>query len=169
MKSCAALGPLLVRTAGGNINLGEMGGAVTAETGGGNIRIGVAHGPVVASTALGNIELWKLAQGAEAHTGMGRITAEFIGDRKSMQQSELVTSMGDIVVYFAGTVPGNLHAVTGTSPTRHIISDFPELKISNGIAEYGPRSIVADGAIHGGGPSIEVRTMIGQIELRNVR
>jgi hypothetical protein len=163
------MGPLLVRTAGGNINLGEMGGAVTAETGGGNIRIGVAHGPVVASTALGNIELWKLAQGADAHTGMGRITAEFVGDRSSMRESQLVTSTGDIVVYFAGTVPGNLHAVTGISPTGHILSDFPELKISKGIVGYGPRSIVADGAIHGGGPTIEVRTMVGQIELRKAQ
>jgi DUF4097 and DUF4098 domain-containing protein YvlB len=163
------LGSLLVRTAGGNINLGEMGGAVTAETGGGNIRIGVAHGGVVASTALGNIELWKLSQGADAHTGMGRITAEFIGDRASMRDSELVTSTGDIRVYFADSVPGNLHAVTGTSPTRQILSEFPELKISNGNSNYGPRSIAAVGAIHGGGPPIEVRTMAGQIELRNVR
>ncbi len=162
-------GALVVRTAGGNINLGEMGGAVRAETGGGSIRIGVAHGPVLASTALGDIELWKLAQGAKAHTGMGRISAEFIGDRKSMQDSELVTSMGDILVYFAGTVPGTLHAVTGSCPAKHIVSDFPELKITNGIAGYGPRSIVADGAIHGGGPSIDVRTLVGQIELRNIR
>ena len=79
---------------------------MTAETGGGNIRIGVAHGAVVASTAMGNIELWKLSQGAEAHTGMGRITAEFVGDRNSMRDSELVTSMGDIVVYFAGSGSG---------------------------------------------------------------
>jgi Putative adhesin len=162
-------GPLRVRTAGGNINLGEMDGEVTAETGGGNIRIGVAHGTVVATTALGNIELWKLSQGADAHTGMGRITAEFVGDRNSMRTSELVTSRGDIVVYFAGTVPGNLHAVTGSCPSRHILSEFPELKISNGVAEYGPRSVAAEGAIHGGGPVIEMRTMVGQIELRNAR
>jgi hypothetical protein len=163
------MGALLVRTAGGNINLGEMGGAVTAETGGGSIRIGVAHGAVVASTALGNIELWKLSQGADAHTGMGRITAEFVGDRSSMRESELVTSMGDIVVYFGATVPGNLRAVTGTSPTRHILNEFPELKVFTGIPEYGPRSIAVEGAIHGGGPAIEVRTMIGQIELRSAR
>jgi hypothetical protein len=162
-------GALLVRTAGGNISLGEMGGAVTAETGGGTIRVGVAHGPVVANTALGNIELWKLSQGAEAHTGMGRITAEFIGDRNSMQESKLMTSMGDVVVYFAGAVPGNIHAVTGGSPTRHILSEFPDLKMSKGAAGYGPRSIAADGAIHGGGPLIEVRTMLGEIELRNNR
>ncbi len=162
-------GALLVRTAGGNINLGEMGGAVTAESGGGSIRIGVAHGAVVATTAMGDIELWKLSQGAKAHTGMGRITAEFIGNRESMRDSELVTAMGDVLVYFAGTVPGNLHAVTGSSPTRHIVNEFPELKISNGVAQYGPRSIVADGAIHGGGPTIEVQTLTGQIELRNAR
>jgi hypothetical protein len=100
---------------------------------------------------------------------MGRITAEFIGDRKSMRESELVTSTGDIVVYFAGEAPGNLHAVTGTSPTKRILSDFPQLKISNGSTEFGPRSIVANGAIHGGGPAIEVRTMIGQIELRSAK
>jgi hypothetical protein len=163
------LGSLVVRTAGGNIDLGEMDGDVTAETGGGNIRVGVAHGEVVARTAQGNIELWKLSQGADAHTGMGRITAEFVGDRRSTRSSQLVTSMGDIVVYFMGTVPGNLHAVAGSSPSHHILSEFPALKISNGVAEYGPRSVVAEGAIHGGGPMIDMRTMAGQIELRNAR
>ncbi len=162
-------GTLVVHTAGGNINLGEMGGAVTAETGGGSIRIGVAHGPVIATTAMGDIEMWKLSQGAKAHTGMGRITAEFIGNRNSMRDSELVTSMGNIIVYLGGSVPGNLHAVTGECPAKHIVSDFPDLRIASGMAEYGPRSIVADGAIHGGGPAIDVRTLSGQIELRNVR
>jgi hypothetical protein len=163
------MGSLMVHTAGGNINLGEMGGDVSAVSGGGNIRVGVAHGEVVARTAQGNIELWKLSEGADAHTGRGRITAEFVGDRNSTRKSELVTSMGDIVVYFAGTVSGNLHAVAGTSPSQHILSEFPELKISNGIAEYGPRSVAAEGAIHGGGPMIDMRTMAGQIELRNAR
>jgi hypothetical protein len=163
------MGTLVVRTAGGNINLGEMDGAVTADSGGGNIRIGVANGEVEASTALGDIELWKLSKGADAHTGMGRITAEFVGDRNSMKNSELVTARGDIVVYFAGTAAGNLHAVAGTCPSRRILSEFPELKLSNGIAEYGPRSAIAEGSIHGGGPAIVMRTMVGQIELRNAR
>jgi Putative adhesin len=163
------MGSLTVRTEGGNINLGEMDGDVTAETGGGNIRVGVAHGEVVATTGLGNIELWKLAQGADAHTGMGRITAEFVGDRSSMHNSELVTSRGDIVVYFSGTASGNLHAVAGNCPARQIFSEFPDLKLSSGIAAYGPHSVAAEGAIHGGGPLIDLRTMVGQIELRNAR
>lgn len=162
-------GALLVRTAGGNINLGEMGGAVKAETGGGSIRIGVAHGMVVANSTQGDIELWKLSQGAQAHTNIGRITAEFVGDRNSTRESALVTSMGDIVVYFATTVPANLYAVTGASPTRRIVSDFSELKTSSAVREYGPQSIVSEGHIHGGGPLIDVRTMAGQIELRSTK
>lgn len=162
------MGPLTVRTAGGNINLGEVDGDVTAETSGGNIRVGVANGEVVATTAQGDIELWKLAQGANAHTGMGRITAEFVGSRNTTHNTQLVTSMGDIVVYFGGTAPGNLHAVAGSCPSRHILSEFPDLKISNGVAEYGPHSVVAEGAIHGGGPEIDLRTMVGQIELRSI-
>jgi hypothetical protein len=163
------IGMLQAHTAGGNITLGAMDGDVSVETGGGNIRIGMAHGPVVARTAQGNIELWKLYQGADAHTGLGRITAEFVGDRNSMKSSKLVTSMGDIVVFFAENAQGTLHAVAGNCPSRHIISEFPELKISAGSAEYGPRSIVAEGTVHGGGPLINMQTMVGQIELRNAR
>ena len=162
-------GSLQIRSAGGNINLGQMDGNVAAETGGGNIRIGVAHGLVVANTAQGNIEIWKIEKGAAAHTGMGRITAEFIGGRNSLKNSELMTSMGDIVVYFAGSAAANLRAIAGSCPSRHFVSEFPELKITPGERQYGPHSIVAEGVIHGGGPTVEMRTMVGQIEVRNIR
>jgi hypothetical protein len=159
------LGELAVRTAGGNINLGEMGGPVTIESGGGNIRVGVAHGMVAINSTMGDIELWKLAQGVRAHTGMGRITAEFIAVHGALLPSELLTAMGDIVIFFGGDTSGYLRAVTGVSPTHHVISDFPELHISNGLAQYGPHSILMEGSIHGGGPGIEARTMVGQIEV----
>ena len=163
------MGSLQIRSAGGNINLGQVDGDVAAETGGGNIRIGVAHGLVAANTAQGNIELWKIAKGAAAHTGMGRITAEFIGNRNSMKNSELMTSMGDIVVYFADSAAANLRAVAGSCPSRRFISEFPELRITKGAASYGPHSMVAEGMIHGGGPTVEMRTMVGQIEVRGIR
>jgi hypothetical protein len=163
------MGELLVRTAGGNINLGQMDGTVRADSGGGSIRVGVAHGMVMATTAYGNIELWKLSQGAVAHSGLGRITAEFVGDRNSMRDSELATTMGDIVAYFSPQVPGNIRAITGACPARKIVSDFSSLKVFTGLAEYGPRSVAAFGAIHGGGPTIELRTMTGQIELREIQ
>jgi hypothetical protein len=160
-------GTLQIHSAGGNIKLGEMDGDVVAETGGGNIYVGVAHGTVVANTALGNIQLWKLAKGAAAHTGMGRITAEFVGNRDSIKNSELISLMGDIVVYFAGASPANVHAITVTCPGRQIHSDFPGLKLTSGVD--GPRSAAAEGTIHGGGPAIELRTMAGQIEIRRAQ
>jgi hypothetical protein len=128
----------------------------------------VAHGTVVANTALGNIQLWKVAKGAVAHTGMGRITAEFVGDHDAMKNSELVSLMGDIVVYFAGSARATVHALTATCPAHKIFSEFPDLKLSSGGAA-GPRSAAAAGAIHGGGPVIELRTMAGQIELRRAQ
>jgi hypothetical protein len=88
------LGELALRTAGGNISLGEMGGPVRIESGGGNIRVGVAHGTVAVNSTMGDIELWKLAQGAHVHTGMGRITAEFIAAHGALLPSDLVTAMG---------------------------------------------------------------------------
>ena len=162
------MGTLQIRSAGGNINLGQVDGDVAAATGGGNIRIGVAQGLVVANTAQGNIELWKIAKGAAAHTGMGRITAEFIGGRSSLKNSELMTSMGDIVVYFAGSSGATVRAVAGSCPSHRLISDFPELKITKGPPSYGSQSMVAEGAINGGGPVVEVRTMVGQIEVRGI-
>lgn len=163
-------GPLGIRNrGGGNVNLGEMDGDVHAETGGGSIRIGVAHGMVAVSTAMGDIELWKLSQGAIAHTGMGSITAEFIAPKAAMRNSELVTSMGNLVVYFGGNAGANIRAITGASPSKRIVSEFSEVRFTNGMTQYGPRSIYGEGTVHGGGPDLLLRTMVGQIELRNAR
>ena len=159
------LGELALRTAGGNISLGEMGGPVQLESGGGSIRVGVAHGMVSVNSTMGDIELWKLAQGAHVHTGMGRITAEFIAAHGALQPSDLVTAMGDIVIFLGPQTSGTLRAVTGISPTHRVVSDFPELRTTNGLAQFGPRSILLEGPIHGGGADIEARTMVGQIEV----
>jgi hypothetical protein len=157
------LGELALRTAGGNISLGEMGGPVRIESGGGNIRVGVAHGTVAVNSTMGDIELWKLAQGAHVHTGMGRITAEFIAAHGALLPSDLVTAMGDIVIFLGPQTSGTLRAVTGISPTHRVVSDFPELRTTSGLAQFGPRSILLEGPIHGGGADIEARTMVGQI------
>ncbi len=159
------LGELALRTAGGNISLGEMGGPVQLESGGGSIRVGVAHGMVSVNSTMGDIELWKLAQGAHVHTGMGRITAEFIAAHGALQPSDLVTAMGDIVIFLGPQTSGTLRAVTGISPTHRVVSDFPELRTTSGLAQFGPRSILLEGPIHGGGADIEARTMVGQIEV----
>jgi hypothetical protein len=96
---------------------------------------------------------------------MGRITAEFIAAHGALQPSDLVTAMGDIVIFLGPQTSGTLRAVTGISPTHRVVSDFPELRTTNGLTQFGPRSILLEGPIHGGGADIEARTMVGQIEV----
>jgi len=164
-----SMGTLRVRTAGGNIRLGQMDGDVWAESGGGNIFVGVAHGEVSAKTRMGNIDLWKLYRAAHAQTGMGRITAEFVGDRREANRSQLVTSMGNVVVYFQGGAASTFRGVAANCPSRRIISEFPDVKTVAGLPQYGPHSVAVEGLIHGGGPEIEARTTVGHIELRHAK
>lgn len=159
-------GELKVATAGGTIDIGDVNGALRVDTGGGNIRLGGAKGRVFASTGGGNIELYKLAQGAQAQSGAGAITAEFIGGRGSFVDSALRTTAGDVVVYLKGEVPCTIHAASEVASGRGIQSDFPELKITSEGGDYGPKTMYLDGTLNGGGPVLKVRTAIGQIDFR---
>ena len=159
-------GELKIATAGGTVNIGDVNGAVKVETGGGNIHVGGAKGRVFASTGGGNIELYKLTQGAQAQSGAGAITAEFIGGRGSFVDSALRTTAGDVVVYLNGGVPCTVHASSEIASGRGIRTDFPELKITTEGGDFGPKTMYLDGTLNGGGPVLKVRTAIGQIEFR---
>jgi DUF4097 and DUF4098 domain-containing protein YvlB len=159
-------GPLHITTRGGNITVGEAAnGPVTVSTGGGNIRVGSSKGPVVARTAGGTIELWKLAHGADAQSGIGSIQAEFLGSSDA-GQSALHTGGGDIVVYVKSGVPLTVRATTDIAAGQGIRSDFPEMKVTAEDGGWGPRTMYAEGALSGGGPLLNLRTSIGQIDIR---
>ncbi len=158
-------GELKLSTAGGSIDVGDVTGALRIETGGGNIHVGGAKGHVVAITGGGNVELFKLAKGAQAQSGAGSITAEFIAGRGAFTDSGLRTTAGDVVVYLAN-VPCTIHAASEIASGRGIRTDFPELKITSEGGDFGPKTMYLDGALNGGGPVLKVRTSIGQIEFR---
>ena len=159
-------GELKVATAGGTVEIGDVNGPLRVDTGGGNIRVGGARGRVLAITGGGNIELYKLAKGAQAQSGAGTITAEFIGGRGSFGDSALRTTAGDVVVYLSGGTSCTVHAASEMASGRGIRSDFPELKITSEGGDFGPKTMYLDGSINGGGPLLKVRTSIGQIEFR---
>ncbi len=163
LQRCA--GPLNINTGGGNIAVDEAGGPVTVSTSGGNIRVGSSKGPVVARTGGGNIELSKLAHGADARSGMGKIQAEFLGS-SGATQSALDTGAGDIVVYVKSGVPFSVRAMTEIAAGQGIRSDFPEMKVTAEDGGWGPRMMRAAGALSGGGPLLNLRTSIGQIDIR---
>ncbi len=162
-------GDINVKTAGGFVNLGDMQGRVAIENGGGNIRIGSCRGNVSASTTGGNIDLWKLYRGAQVQTGTGSITIEFLGGRGSFGESYVRTAAGDVVVYLNGATPVTVHAVSEMASGHGIKSDFPQLRISTQGGDFGPKTVYADGTLNGGGPALQVRTTIGQIEFRRAR
>jgi hypothetical protein len=162
-------GDLSATTAGGSVEVNEVQGKATLQSGGGNIHLGSARGRVTANSGGGSIEMWKLWQGAQAQTGAGTITAEFVGGRGAFTDSLLRTSAGDVVVYLNGSVPCTIHASSELASGQGIRSEFPELKITSEGGTYGPRSVMADGAINGGGQILKIRTTIGQIEIRKAK
>lgn len=162
-------GDLTANSAGGTLEIGEVGGKAMLQTGGGNIKLGTAKGPVVANTAGGNVELWKLYQGAQVQTGAGAVTVEFVGGRGAFTNSMVRTSAGDVVVYLNGGLPVTVHAASELASGQGVSSDFPELKITSEGGKYGPRTVYADGSLNGGGQVLKVRTTIGQIEIRKAK
>src|SRR5215469_8494910 len=147
------VGEVRAETGGGNIELGEIGGQANVDTGGGTIKLTSATGPVKAETGGGTIELWGVPS-AHVETGAGAITAKFIasGERKD---SLLETSVGDVTVYLMPnlniTVNASIEAATG----HHIVSDFPEIKVSSEGGQWEPKLISAEGSLNGGGPVLK--------------
>ena len=157
-------GELRASTAGGNIEAGDIGGPATLKTAGGSIRLNSARGPVDASTAGGGIQLTRVEGGVHAETAAGGIVAEFVGAK--MTDSYLETTVGDVIVTvpsnLACTIRGGIEMASG----HGIRSDFPELKITTEGGEYGPKQVYVNGNLNGGGPTLKLRTNIGDIEIR---
>ena len=159
-------GTLKVSTGGGSIDLGEINGPVIMETGGGGLKLASSTGAVKAETGGGGIELWGVPS-ARVETGAGAITAKFIAaaDRKD---SVLETSVGDITVYLVPNLNLTVRASIEAANGHHIISDFPDIKISS---EGGPweKLVSAEGNLNGGGPVLKVRTTMGNIYIRRAQ
>jgi hypothetical protein len=146
IKVLKCLGQLKAQTGGGTIDLSDIDGPATLESAGGGIKVGMIRGGLRAETASGPIYA-TLAQGA------------------SFTDSRLETAMGDIVVYVPEGLGVTVKAMVETARGRGIISDFPELKVSQSSG-MGPREAWAEGQINGGGPVLHVHTATGNIEFK---
>jgi len=168
VKKCD--GDLRAATAGGSVEIGDVGGGATLETSGGSIRLTSAKGLVRATSSGGGIRLTGLTHGVTAKTAAGRIYAEFIAGKGSFSESHLETSVGDVIVYLPPDLPVTVHATIEAAMGHRMITDFPEVKITQEGSEWGvPREIYGQGAINGGGPLLKIRTTTGNVELRRGR
>lgn len=159
-------GNVLAETAGGSIHIGEAGARVTAQTSGGSITVDSARGLVRAETAAGGIRLWKLAGPVHAETAAGSIVAQVVADRQSWAESQLETSVGDVTVYLPEALAVTIRASIEMASGRHrIVTDFP-LTIRTVSEAPGPKEIVGEGSLNGGGAPLRIRTTSGNIEIR---
>ena len=159
------MGDLHATSGGGNLYLGDVEGSVQAETQGGSIRLGSAGGPVRVTTGGGSVELYNLNRGAQVETGAGPILVEFVGNR-GFTDSFLHTASGDVSVCMTSGEGANVHGQSDMASGRGVVSDFPGLNVTWQGGQFSPRSVWVEGAINGGGPSLRIRTTIGQIALR---
>ena len=150
---------------GGDLDIGDVGGAASVETGGGGIRLNSAKGAVRAETGGGNIQLNGLSGGVNASSGAGSISAEFVGKPADMSSSRLETSVGNIRVWLPSGFPVTVEASVDAGQERSIETDFPELKIKS-EGDWGPREVYARGSINGGGPSLKINTNTGSIQIK---
>ena len=163
IRQCS--GPVKASTGGGNVNLSNIDGPVSIETGGGSIHLNGAKGHVHAETGGGGIELLGVPS-ARAQTGAGGITVKLVNSSGDRQDSDLETGAGDITVYIASDVAINLRATVDMGNGHRITSDFPDIHVSNEGDQWGPKTLIAEGKLNGGGPLVKVHTSTGDICIR---
>jgi DUF4097 and DUF4098 domain-containing protein YvlB len=155
-------GKVKVSTGGGSVDLKDVGGPAEIETGGGSIRLNSAKGHVHAETGGGGIELYGVPS-ATAETGAGGITVKLVNTGGERLDSALETGAGDITVYIAPDVALNLRATVDMGNGHRITSDFPDIHVSSEGDQWGPKTLIAEGRLNGGGPLVKVHTSSGDI------
>ena len=157
---------LVVSTGGGEIEIGEASGLIRAQTGGGGIRVVKSLGPTVLDTGAGSVYLTQVQNAVRASTGAGGITAWFGPDAKLTSACRLAAQDGDIVVYLPKSIAINVDAQVELGSGHRVIVDpaFP-LKVTYGDPDEGSRAVRAEGALNGGGATLVLRTVSGNIRL----
>lgn len=182
-----------LRTSGGNIEGGRLGGAVTAKTSGGSIEITSARGRVVAHTSGGNIRLGDVGGAVEAKTSGGSITLARVNGDVSARTSgggirieeaagavDAVTSGGSIHASFARqpAADSRLHTSGGSvivSLAPGVAVELDAKATGGGVDADVPVTVLGkqdddslSGTINGGGPKLTLRTSGGGIRVKRM-
>jgi hypothetical protein len=140
-------------TSGGSIEAYEVSGELVAHTSGGSIRVSEAAGPITVQTSGGSIQVHEVGGPVAARTSGGSISARF----EAAPAGLLETSGGSI----EAEIPeeAGVHLDAHTSGGR--------IEIDAPVERYGDSEAgTLIGDIHGGGPTLELRTSGGNILVR---
>ncbi len=153
-------------TAAGRIEVAHAGGVVTANNSGGSIQVGAASG-VRCESSGGTIRLRGASGALRAVTDVGSILAELMSGMP-LQNSMLSTSTGDITVFIPSNLALTVRAQSVSARAGRIVSEFPEIPVRI-INLPNPASAMAEGALNGGGPLLQISAATGTIYLRRQR
>ena len=181
-----------LKTSGGDIAVGDLGGTVKAHTSGGEVRLGKITGDIDASTSGGDVELAAGGGSVKLSTSGGNVTAGHLtgpstlttsgGDIKvdSVENTlEAETSGGNVRAGFDGplkgdcslsTSGGEVKATVGAAVAFHL-----DARTSGGDVNAAGVTITIDrggvgksslaGDVNGGGPLLKLRSSGGDIEV----
>jgi hypothetical protein len=188
-------GPAVLRTNGGDIVAKEAGSNIHAETGGGGVHVGTAGGTVMAisgggeivvekaagvvtlrnmagpvnvgsaagvrcDSGSGGVRLTNISGPIRVATSMGNVNATLHGNQ--LADSFIATGNGDITILIPSNVGVRIQAQNNMADTlRRIVSDYSGLQ----PRRQGTR-IVAEGALNGGGPLLQISGMGGTIFIK---
>lgn len=173
-------GPVHAHTGAGNVLIVAAAGTVDASSGGGEVQVVRAGGAVIArnmlgpvtvggasgvqcENATGGVRVGNIMGPMRISTAMGSIVASLLGSR--IADSSLATGNGDITVAIPSNVGVTIRADNELSDTmRRITSEFPDVR----VRRQGTH-LVAEGAVNGGGPVLQVTAAGGSIYIRRLR
>ena len=149
---------LKLKTGGGNIEVVDVYGNVSAHTSGGSIRIKRVNGPVMVQTAGGSIRVEHVIGQIQAVTKGGNVTAR-MSDQLSAD-CYLSTSGGKVAVELNQASGFDVDAKTRAG---HVITEFP-ITMQGKLSGKSCKT-----SINGGGPKLVLRSAAGNIHLAAAR
>lgn len=176
-----ARGPVSARSGGGNVVVGRALSTVDVFTIGGFVEVTQALGMVFARTHNGAIDVGQAAgarcqssSGAirlnqitgplQVYTQQGSIQAAIEGLKAGY--SFLNTGAGDITVFLPSNMAVTVQAQTqAAGAIGNIFSEFPEIRMY-GRFWLGSRPAQAEGALNGGGPTLNLSASGGIVNLK---
>ena len=167
-------GTLVAHTSGGGVRLGKISGRIDASTSGGNMALVSGGDDVRLSTSGGNLTLGSIAGSGDVHTSGGDISISAIGGPLNAR-----TSGGNIKAAFTGPLKGDCSL--STSGGRVVVSvpagaNFNlDASTSGGevradgvtitVAHGGLRKSHLAGTVGTGGPQLRMRSSGGNVIL----
>jgi DUF4097 and DUF4098 domain-containing protein YvlB len=164
-----------VQTGSGDVRLGSLAGEIRLQTGSGNVRARQIAGAVHGGTGSGDVEIEEAGQGdVDLHTGSGNINARgiqggFRGETGSGDVTaegtqsgswEIRTGSGNVRV----RLPGNAAFDADISTSSGSVDVGMPIEMTvQGRVEEAHKSI--HGKVHGGGPTLRIRTGSGDIHI----